>query len=239
MKKNTIILFSSLILICCKNYDSNHTISRKLNAQIDSLANKTIKNYESNCNISEELIVQNDSLINEVLNSNYKEILTGYGENIITEQALETYRFQISQSLLPFLKIYRINVEPEKVTLTTKLYKRSNPYENKNDLLIEQSYRSLTEKEWSLISETLSKNCFWTIQSKDTRPVLDGVTWTLEGFQPLQNKYTKRNYHISFRNMPENSRFKNICQTIINLDTVDLKKLGEEYLDRNYPKKSR
>ena len=109
------------------------------------------------------------------------------------------------------------------MNLYIKEYIVPTTIEHKNDSLIRDTMRSLTNLEWDEIKKSLDKNCFWTIASNTDREVLDGITWLMEGFDPKKNICTNLKYHFINRVSPEPSGFKNIGEQIMALDTFELK----------------
>lgn len=70
----------------------------------------------------------------------------------------------------------------------------------------------ISEKDWNYIVENLEANNFWTYSTTGKREGLHGTTWILEGYKPIKDRCTLKNYHRIGRWSPHDSTFLNMCR---------------------------
>lgn len=178
------------------------------------------------CEIDNFIQTQNDSLLAEIKSDeNYKlkKYWSRFDEPILEEQKFESFRFSITVLLYDYQKIYRINKEHDKIVLYTKEYAVPTTTGFRNDSLIKEKIKILTNEEWHEIKNSINQNCFWTLPTDVEKRVLDGSTWILEGYNPNENNCTNLNYHFAYRASPDSSNFKTVSEKIMSLDSFKLK----------------
>ena len=193
---------------------------------ISTLLVISCKEKECKCTMDNVVLYQNDSIITAIKKDNslgIKNYWKRFDEPVFEDLNIEAYRLSITALLYDYQKIYRIERKGRKVNLYVKEYIVPTTIEHRNDSLIRDTMRSLTNLEWGEIKKSLDKNCFWAIASNTDREVLDGIIWLMEGFNPKKNSCTNLKYHFVNRVSPELSGFKNIGEQIIALDRLELK----------------
>lgn len=172
------------------------------------------KRNENPCKLSEAVlkdIERIDSLtkIPEFRESNRIWNLKNYNEPSLLTIRSETYRC-IMQSSFNGTKIFRI----EKVDRVPRLIKKT--FINLDSLPIVEEFMFSSEV-WNDIVNNLSYNNFWSYTSSIERNGLDGTSWILEGYKPVEDECTGKNYHIITRWSPVDEKFIQMCNLITNL----------------------
>jgi hypothetical protein len=134
--------------------------------------------------------------------NNYKELP-------VNSATHETYRF-IYVSSFSGGKVYRI----EKINDMYKAVVKTIA----NDTLQIIKEFIISKKNWDNITNSLSINGFWTYQTSIKRSGLDGETWILEGYKPIKDNCTNKNYHYVYRWSPIDKKFIALCNLFEKLD---------------------
>lgn len=94
----------------------------------------------------------------------------------------------------------------------------------RNDSLVSSIEKIITRKEWLNIAKTFEENCFWTMETDIASDdyYLDGSGWILEGFKQ-NTTCTNSKYHLAYRNSPDSSKFREICEKFMELDSLNVK----------------
>jgi hypothetical protein len=188
---------------------------------------------ECTCEFDPEVVVDNDSLINSYINDSIninpvtkihwnKYYWNRFNEPILNDQENESYRFSIVVLLFDYFKIFRVEKKNDKYQLYAKEYAVATASTNRKDSLVSSISKEISKAEWQSIKNTFEKNCFWTMAVSEKKQYLDGAGWILEGFKK-SNNCTESDYHIVYRNSPDSSSFRFICEKIIASDTLDVK----------------
>ncbi len=185
------------------------------------------QNQECKCVIDTNLISQNDSTINAAINSprrNLSDYNNRFNEPAIHQSQVESYRFSITVLLYDYFKVYRVEKNGNDYKLHIKEYAVSTTSEQRADSLVSNTSKKITKSEWSSIDNAFKENCFWTMATdiKTDDNYLDGSTWILEGYRQ-NTTCTNSKYHLAYRNSPDSSNFRLICEKFIELDSLNVK----------------
>jgi hypothetical protein len=185
------------------------------------------QNNKCDCNIDNVVVMQNDNLINKVINSpknEFKNFWEKFDEPNLSSSQSETYRFSIKVFLYNYIKVYRLEKNNNAYKLFLKEYATKTTTAHRNDSLVSNRFRIISESDWLKITNVIEKNCFWTIPTdiKNDDGYLDGSSWILEGHKQ-NNNCSNKQYHLAYRNSPDSSAFKVICEQFIELDSLNVR----------------
>ncbi|MEO7925064.1 MAG: hypothetical protein ABIR30_15385 [Chitinophagaceae bacterium] len=185
----TYLFFISIVLFSC-DVDKNP-------CKLPETVLKDIDKIDSLTKLPE--IRQRDSIWNF---NNYKELSLISAKN-------ETYRFTWHSSF-DGVEIYRIEKLNGKYKVVTKKF-------GDRDTVPSIREFSISSRTWNNIIDSLSINGFWTYPSSNERNGLDGATWILEGFKPIKDECTEKNYHRLTRWSPIDTKFITMCDLFKSL----------------------
>lgn len=164
----------------------------------------------------------NDSMISEILNSDIGAPFAWqhFGEQNLTEQPYESYRFLYSAAFDEYKKIYKITRANSAASLTIKTIVYHYDSLDNRSKSVDEKTRELSAIEWSELKKSIEDVCFWNMLTYDFRRGLDGDTWLLEGFDPNNNLCHDRPYHVALRWSPNSSSqsFIDICNKFKSLE---------------------
>jgi hypothetical protein len=166
------------------------------------------------CNLSKEFF-DDQATIDSIINlpdtsSYYIRWMDAYNEPSLFRAGKETYRF-IWSSSFDGQEVDRIEESNGKYKVVKKVYV------NRRDKVGITSEFEVSRDVWNTIVSTLAKGGFWTYKPVTDRPGFDGATWTLEGYKPVKDKCTSRNYHMVHRWSPNDSTFISMCNLFFEL----------------------
>jgi hypothetical protein len=133
-----------------------------------------------------------------------------YNEPSLLNAKTETYRF-IWFSSFDTTKICRI----EEINGLYKLTKKV--FSSHRDTIGSTNEFIITKNDWNSIVNNLAGLNFWTYPHKVDRKGLDGATWILEGYKPIKDKCTLKNYHMISRWSPTDTTFISMCDLLYKL----------------------
>lgn len=170
---------------------------------------------ENPCKLSETVlkdIAKIDSLTKqpEVRERDRTWNLSNYQEPSLISAQNETYRF-IWHSSFDGINIYRV----EKIN---GIYKGITKTFRDQDSVPSVREFSISSKKWNNIVDSLSINDFWTYPSSIERNGLDGTTWILEGYKPIKDECSGKNYHRLTRWSPIDTKFIAMCELFKSLN---------------------
>lgn len=182
---------------------------------------------ECKCIIDANIISKNDSLINKYVDPS-RTALTAYwyrfNEPVLHQSQVESYRFSIRVLVYDYFKVYRVEKNGKTYNLEIKEYAVSTTTEQRKDSLVSYTSKQITKLEWESIDNAFSENCFWTMAAdiESDNHYFDGSIWVLEGYRsnPI---CTNAKYHVAFRNAPDSSNFRTICEKFIQLDSLNIR----------------
>lgn len=153
-----------------------------------------------------------DSLTNlpELRQRDKDRMENNYQEPSLLNAKVETYRF-IWSSSFDTTKIDRIEKMDGHYRVTRKIFA------NHQDRIGTISKFEITESEWNHIVNGLAENNFWTYPTSDNRNGLDGATWIMEGYKPIKDTCTLKNYHRIGRWSPVDTTFIKMCDLLYKL----------------------
>jgi hypothetical protein len=191
--KTTIFIFFLTILISCGRNKNPCSLSEKTMLDIARL----------------------DSVINvpEIRERIRRIDHNEYGELSLIDAKAETYRFTL-YSVWSFWKVVRIEKREDNYHATVKQFGLDTSY---TDTLRRDQEFDLSKDKWNKILDGLNKDNFWTYQTTDGKEGLDGATWTLEGYKPIKDPCTFKNYHRIYRWSPSDTTFVNMCLLLYDL----------------------
>ena len=179
------------------------------------------------CIIDANIISKNDSLVNEYVNPS-RTALTDYwsrfNEPILQQSQVESYRFAITVLVYDYFKVYRVEKKGKTYNLEIKEYAVSTTTWQRKDSLVSHASKQITKSEWESIDNAFRENCFWTMAAdiENNNHYLDGSIWVLEGYRS-NPVCTNAKYHVAFRNSPDSSNFRTICEKFMQLDSLDIR----------------
>jgi hypothetical protein len=133
-----------------------------------------------------------------------------YNEPSLLNAKTETYRF-IWSSSFDTTEIYRIEEIGGHYKLTKKVFSTHQ------DTIGSTSEFEIPKNDWNRIANNLAASDFWTYPSKIDRKGLDGATWMLEGYKPIEDVCTLKHYHRISRWSPIDSTFISMCDLLYKL----------------------
>ena len=139
----------------------------------------------------------------EWMNQNYDEPSILFAEK-------ETYRFFWEHSF-GGTKIYRIEQIDNHFKATKKVF------ESHDDTIGITNEFYISKEVWTNIVDSLTVTNFWTYPTFIDRQGLDGASWFLEGYKPIKDKCTLKNYHYIGRWSPIDTTFISMCDLFSNL----------------------
>jgi len=165
------------------------------------------------CSLSEEVlkdIHEVDSLVNV---PEIRERISSWNKNILDEPSLydaenETYRF-MRRSSFDDIDVYRIEKRGNVYYAIIKVFNRDA------DRLIFSKEKEISKEIWTKITDNLNNNNFWIYPSSIYKGegLLDATTWELEGYKPIKDKCTLKNYHAISRFYFNDSIFMSMCNS--------------------------
>ena len=133
-----------------------------------------------------------------------------YNEPSILDAKTETYRF-INSSSFGSTVIHRIEEINGHYKVTKKVFA------DYPDTTVMTSEFEIQKNDWNNIVNGLEGYNFWTYPYHIDRRGLDGGTWTLEGYKPIKDKCTQKNYHAITRWSPIDTTFISMCDLLYKL----------------------
>lgn len=128
-----------------------------------------------------------------------------YDEPSLFSSKIETYRLIWSSSFDGWIVI-RIEGKDGHYRATKKVS------ESHGDTARVVSEFELTKEVWDNVVNTLAVKNFWTYSASKEGQVLDGATWILEGYKPIKDKCSLKNYHQVRRSTSTNdTTFISMC----------------------------
>jgi hypothetical protein len=185
------------------------------------------QNNKCDCNVDNAVVMQNDSSENKVINNpnnQFKNYWKRFDEPDLSFSQSETYRFSIKIYLYDYMKVYRLEKNNNNYKIFVKEYATKTTTAHRNDSLVSDKSRIINESDWLKITNVIENNCFWTIPTdiKKDDGYLDGSSWILEGHKQ-NNNCSNKQYHLAYRNSPDSSAFKIICEQFIELDSLNIR----------------
>ena len=167
------------------------------------------------CSLSQEVLMdiyKLDSItsIPEIRDRNRDWMKNNYDEPSILDADSETYRFILSSSF-GRTEISRIEKINGQFNVTKKVFA------NHQDTIGIIDEFQISKDVWRNITDSLTINNFWTYPSSIDRRGLDGASWSLEGYKPIKDKCTLKNFHSVGRWTPIDSTFISMCNLLSNL----------------------
>lgn len=147
---------------------------------------------------------------NEIRQRDIMWMKKNYNEPSLLDSKIETYRFIWSNSF-DTIRIDRIEKHDRHFKVTKKIFA------NNHDTIGITSKFEVLEGDWNNIVSRLEKNNFWTYPTSDNRSGLHGTTWILEGYKPVKDKCTLKNYHRVGRWSPIDTTFISMCDLLYKL----------------------
>jgi hypothetical protein len=179
MNKTLILILLIILTIGCKN------------KQICNLDNQVLKSNDSIL-----LKAKTDKLLSKLL-IEMEEPELEFSDN-------EIYRF-MTLGAWGNKRFYRIFTDSNSITITSKKYWKY--YDDKEiDSLGQEKTKKINTTDWKEIKKLLSELNFWSLPvMNDNEHVMDGKAYIIEGYSPIKNECTKRNYHATTRTSPRDS----------------------------------
>jgi hypothetical protein len=166
------------------------------------------------CNLSPEIlkdIAELDSLtkVPELRKRDSSWNADNYNEPSLVSARYETYRYGWHSSFGRSI-IYRIERLPDFCKVTVK---NTNLSEVTDSTCFNISLQAMDR-----IADSLARYSFWIYPlSDDIGPVLDGVTWKLEGFKTIPDSCTGKKYQHIRRTSPVDETFIKMCTLLSDL----------------------
>jgi len=165
------------------------------------------------CNLSKEVLKDIDRIdsmfkTHEVKYTNF--LKNNFKEPSIFNYDCETYRFILSDSWYGE-KVYRIENRGNKYKAIVKVFDRHDTAGKFKEFYISKDV-------WNNITDSLKLTNFWIYPNPiDRRILLDGSYWSLEGYKPIKDKCTLKNYHCVHRQSPSDKQFISMCKLLYKL----------------------
>ena len=182
-----IIIFTSIILLGCSGNDQNP------------------------CSLSEEVLtelVRLDSIFNDSLERQKQKgwMKSTYDEPEIFEADHETYRLVIQCfGSFTYTKIVRIEKLENHFKAVVKEFVDTIEYGILTPTL---NYDfELTGEDWQLIINKLKDDNFWISTESNHKQLLHGCIWYIEGYKPIKDKCSLKNYHGIYGIYPVDSLY--------------------------------
>jgi hypothetical protein len=173
------------------------------------------------CSLSEAVlqdINRMDSLIGipELQDRDRNWMKDNYNESSIIHADNETYRF-IWSSSFDGTEIYRIEKKDNAFKAIVKLF-------GQDDTIGKFTEFNISKEVWNNITDSLHETNFWTYPSSIDRNGLDGASWLLEGYKPIEDKCTLKKYHRIGRWSPIDKQFVSMCELFYQLKPKQYRK---------------
>tara|TARA_Y100001978_G_C23601881_1_gene389187 strand:+ start:262 stop:855 length:594 start_codon:yes stop_codon:yes gene_type:complete len=170
------------------------------------------------CNLSAEVLKELDTLESwiktpEIQDFDIKRMKNSYNEPSLFNAKTETYRF-IWNSTFEGRKVYRIEENNGQYRAIIKIY--TDTYDTTG---ITKEFE-ISKDIWNNIVNTLAANNFWAYLhlSKEKAMYLDPTTITIEGYKPIKDKCTLKNYHFIARQSFKDTAFVSMYRLFYELD---------------------
>lgn len=166
------------------------------------------------CNLPAETLEELDTLESLIrkpeIQKRHKEWMEGnYNEPSLFNAKSETYRFTLHSSF-DGIELYRIEEKDGHYKATKKVFAS---YGDTTGVISEFE---LTKEAWDNIVNGLIAKNFWTYlyTPKKKTMYLDPTSWTLEGYKPIKDKCTLKNYHFISMQFPQDTTFISMCKLL-------------------------
>lgn len=152
-----------------------------------------------------------DSVINipEVQEMERNWMKQNYKEPSILHADNETYRCMFRSSFNG-TEVYRIEKKDNKYKATIKVF-------GHHDTIGTCVEFEISKEVWNNITDSLNTTNFWTHQYSTHIKYLDGEGYTLEGYKPIKDKCTLKNYHMIAQASPNDTLFDSMCKLFFRL----------------------
>lgn len=152
-----------------------------------------------------------DSVINipEVQEMERNWMKQNYKEPSILHADNETYRCMFRSSFNG-TEVYRIEKKDNKYKAIIKVF-------GKHDTIGTCTEFEISKEVWNNITDSLNTTNFWTHQYSTNIKYLDGEGYTIEGYKPIKDKCTLKNYHMIAQASPNDSLFDSMCKLFYRL----------------------
>jgi hypothetical protein len=171
-----------------------------------------------NCNLDNQVLKANDSILLKAKNDKLlSKLLAKMDEPELEFSDNEVYRF-MTFGAWGNKQFYRVVNDSDNITITSKKY-----WKHYDDIEIDSIGQEKTQKisttDWKEIKNSLSELNFWTLPVRNyDEHYLDGTGYVIEGYNPIKNECTKRNYHVTTRTSPRDTTlYKSIFKKIFKL----------------------
>ena len=173
------------------------------------------------CSLSEKTwyeLKKEDSLVNSIqIKQRDKDWMKyNYDEPSLFKAENETYRLiQSCSGSSYYIKIVRIEKHKKSLLAIIKEFKGScaSDAEGSIDVFV------LPTESWSLISNKLTIDNFWTSTTKCKKTLLHGCTWRLEAYKLKKDECTLQNYHRIAGCFPVDSSFISMYDLLDKITT--------------------
>jgi len=143
----------------------------------------------------------------------YERYIDRNDEPSFLDAKKETYRFIWNSSFDGTLIIRIEDLYEERKMIRKRV--------NHRDSILHTDEFNISQSILDNILDSLSTCNFWTYTPSIERQILDGASWTLEGYKPIRDECTLKNHHIVYRASPRDSTFISMCRLFYNLEKID------------------
>jgi len=169
------------------------------------------------CSLSDEVLQDIQKLDSTIKVPEIRKMIRdrdkiNYDEHSLLDATTETYRFMWSSSF-DGTDIYRIEAINGYFKATTK------SFVSHQDSIGTIREFNISKEDWTKIVGGFVAHNFWTYPSSIDRRGLDGASWTIEGYKPIKDECTQRNFHLIYRWSPIDTTFIAMCKLLYQLET--------------------
>lgn len=155
------------------------------------------------CHCNTSAVEKNKVEVDRMRFKGYKDYLRIWRIPPLAGYAAESYRICTMQAF-ENTRIITIVKTDAGAKMSTAVYNDQRPT-GKETVVRSRSTRMLSKGEWKKIRLKIHSNCFWTEPMGKMKPVLDGGSWLIEGYDPSESNCGKLRYHANFSQMGESN----------------------------------
>ncbi len=129
-----------------------------------------------------------------------------YDEPSLLYPRFETYRYKLSST--NYSVVVRIEKRENKYFAIKKVYNGTTGDPNLHPII---SNFQLSKQTWDSITNGLHELNFWIYPTTDSIRYIHGYSCSIEGYNPIKNECTSKNYHCIERECPKDSNIIKMC----------------------------